>query len=43
MTAEILWTPALPTSVIAVLAALGAVLLLVQMLRAGRRGVIARA
>ena len=43
MTAEILWTPALPTSVIAVLAALGATILLVQLLRAGRRGVIARA
>ena len=43
MTAEILWTPSLPTPVIAVLAAIGAVLLLVQILRAGRRGVIARA
>jgi hypothetical protein len=42
MRAEILWTPSLPASVIAALAALGAVLLLVQMLRAGRRGVIAR-
>lgn len=43
MTAQILWTPALPPTVIAVLASLGFVLLMVQMLRAGRRGVIARA
>jgi len=43
MTAEILWTPALPPTAIAVIAALGAILLLMQMLRAGRRGVLARA
>ena len=43
MTAEILWTPSLPIQVIAVLAVFGFVLLGVQLLRAGRRGVIARA
>ncbi|MGJ3258265.1 MAG: hypothetical protein ACFE0S_01560 [Rhodospirillales bacterium] len=43
MTAQILWTPSLPATAIAVLAVLGFALLLVQMLRAGRRGVIARA
>ena len=43
MTAQILWTPSLPATAIAVLATLGFALLLVQMLRAGRRGIIARA
>jgi hypothetical protein len=43
MTAEILWTPSLPIQVIAVLAVFGFLLLGVQLLRAGRRGVVARA
>ena len=43
MTTEILWSPALPPAVIAALAGLAAALLLVQVLRAGMKGVLARA
>ncbi len=43
MNAQILWTPSLPATAIAVLATLGFALLLVQLLRAGRRGVVSRA
>ncbi len=42
MSTEIIWTPSLPPAVIAVLAVLGAMLILMQVLRAGMRGVLPR-
>lgn len=42
MSTEIIWTPSLPPAVIAVLAVLGAMLILIQVLRAGMRGVLPR-
>ena len=42
MNAEILWTPALPLTVIGALAVLGVIMVVIQAFRAGPRGVIAR-
>lgn len=43
MNTEIIWTPALPPSVIATIAILGVILIVTQVLRAGMRGVLPRA
>ena len=43
MSTEIIWTPSLPPAVIAVLAVIGAALIVAQVLRAGMRGVLPRA
>ena len=42
MNAEILWTPSMPPMLIATMAAIGVILILVQWMRAGARGVVWR-
>ena len=43
MNAEILWTPSMPPMLIATMAAIGVLLILVQWIRAGAKGVVWRA